>query len=771
MHTEVQRVLDAPHGATLVLVPRAEDADWLNINRPVFAQRELRVVLFCDTETTVALARQAVDFFDWISHRVECPNRPPRFAVAGIRCALAARAPGIVWQGGDLEATFAAARPLGKLYKLSASRPYGELLAELREHPRAWIAFTDVDSHFRLRHVRWALAEVGTRTRAILVEPTVHSPGWWPVHARLAAPREARAQLETAGASFPGRLAALNELEPEAIKMMQFYLEHGISEAALNDLLTGAQQFPEPKPQRTWEEIGRQFAPLLLRGEAPPPLMRAFTPALLRQFRETEFAALHQRLEAGESVTFEELASWTAWATKPIPDLSSRQPELAAEMWLRSREPAQIRWDVLILWGTVMMDLDAAESWARRAVSEKHPGALLMLASVRQVQGHHDEAESLIQGALAHEEQAQGIERIRTTTAPTTLAGALMARGNYQEAEALLRQALSASEQDREGKNFLRGALILQLARALSKQGRYGEAELLLRQSLDDPEQLQGIQFLYKSAHLDELAKAVSARGRYAEAELLLRQSLALMQDTMGPEHPLAGASMHDLATLLRLQGRFAEAEPLYRQAISIGEHTPGIERHAYYVGSVSGLAATLRVQGKYEEAEARQREALNLLERTVGSEHPAYAAALHGLGCIRQDQARYVEAETLFRRSLALREKALGPSHHELCPALSNLGATLAQQGRPEEGVPFILRALEIARAALEPNPPEIAQILNLLAQIQDASGSQEAPETARKALDALHRTLGPNHPTTQRVSPMLQAIIAKGRQETAER
>lgn len=63
-----------PQGSTLVLVPRAEDADQLNLGRPIFAYRELRAILFCDSETTVALARQAPDFFDWISHRVECPR-------------------------------------------------------------------------------------------------------------------------------------------------------------------------------------------------------------------------------------------------------------------------------------------------------------------------------------------------------------------------------------------------------------------------------------------------------------------------------------------------------------------------------------------------------------------------------------------------------------------------------------------------------------------------------------------------------------------------
>ncbi|HYO74770.1 MAG TPA: tetratricopeptide repeat protein, partial [Archangium sp.] len=769
VHTEVQRVLEVPHGSTLVLVPRAEDADWLNINRPVFAQRELRVVLFCDTETTVALARQAVDFFDWISHRVECPSRPPRFAVAGIRCALAARAPGIVWQGGDLEATFAVARPHGRIHKVSAARPYGELLGELRAHREAWVALSEVNSPFRLRHVRWALAEVGYRTRAILLEPTDPSPGWWPVHAHLAELREARAQLEKAGATHPGRLAALNELEPEAITLMCLYLGNGIEAETLEAVLLG-RKVPGLEQKTSLEDIGRELAPQFLRGEATPLLMRAFTPKHIRQLIQQELTTIHQQMDKGEPVEFSELAGWAAWTTRPELAPSARSPEFAIELSLRNREPAQVRWTELTTWAVTMEDLDVAESWAWRAIAEKQPYARLALASVLLAQGHHDKAEPLIQEALANEGQTPGWERAVSTNIPSLLANMLLEREKYSEAEALLRKALSAIAHDGDGEDLLSGALRYQLAKALSGQENYNEAESLLRQALATSKQPQGINLLSQGLQLDELAKVIANLGRYAEAEALLRQSLAILQSTLAPEHPAFGTSLHDLATILRLRGKHAEAEPLFRQALSIKEQTLGVE-HRSYTGSLSGLAMSLRAQGKYEEAEAKQRQALASEELALGSEHPAYGMSLHGLACILRDQAKYAEAETLFRRALAIKERALGPSHQALCAPLSNLGAIIAQQGRPDEGAPFILRAVEIAEAKLGHDHPETAKALNLLAQLQDASGNEEAPKTARTALDALQRALGPDHPTTQRVSPMLQAIIAKAHETPSTR
>ncbi|MRG94918.1 hypothetical protein [Polyangium spumosum] len=78
-------LIDLPDGAVVVLVPEAEDAAWLNINRPVFARKSLKVVLFCRREVTEVLAREAPDFYDWIAQRHECPpgvaepfGQPPR---------------------------------------------------------------------------------------------------------------------------------------------------------------------------------------------------------------------------------------------------------------------------------------------------------------------------------------------------------------------------------------------------------------------------------------------------------------------------------------------------------------------------------------------------------------------------------------------------------------------------------------------------------------------------------------------------------------------
>lgn len=73
VYTEAPELLAGPEGAAAILAVRLEDALFLNAQRPRFAEGGLKVILWCSAETSAGLAREAPDFFDWISHRVECP--------------------------------------------------------------------------------------------------------------------------------------------------------------------------------------------------------------------------------------------------------------------------------------------------------------------------------------------------------------------------------------------------------------------------------------------------------------------------------------------------------------------------------------------------------------------------------------------------------------------------------------------------------------------------------------------------------------------------
>ncbi|WPB82884.1 tetratricopeptide repeat protein [Archangium violaceum] len=799
VHTEAHRLAEARPGSTLVLVARAEDADWLNINRPLFAARALRVVLFCTREVSEALLQRAVDFLDWISLRLECPVGPAPYAVAGLRCALAVRVPGIVWTGGDLEASFAAARKRRTLRRVSAARPYEELVAEAKAAGRReWLAWTEVDGDFRLRRVRWALAEARRRTRTILVEPAVRSPGWWEVHARVTEPAEACERLRSAGAKQPGRLAALVDLEPETIQLLGGLLERGVGEHFLEgELLKSAD--PGAAVGRLVSERGLVTEKEQVRGRAPPPVMRAFGVERDRMQRlyEAELNAIAQQLHSEEQVDAEDTAFWSASirSTQFVP--TGSRGELA-EVLLRRTPWTSERWEQAADIALMAGDADVAHLWARRAFETDNEQwkvltrvlirqgrfteaesllrrqlqaertsdlarawILHFLAMVLQSQGKYAETEALLRQSLSIKKQALGSLHPHYGASLHELAGVLERQGKYAEVEALLRQSLFIVEQALGTHHPDYGTSLHVLAGMLERRGKYAEAEALLRQSLSIYEQALGTHHPDYGASLHVLARVLDRQGKYSEAEALLRQSLFIVEQALGTHHPDYGTSLHELAWVLDRQGKYAEAEALLRQSLFIYEQALGTH-HPDYGTSLHELAWVLDRQGKYAEAEALLRQSLFIVEQALGTHHPDYGTSLHVLARVLQQQGQYAEAEALLRQSNSIIEQALGPQHPRLCSVLASLGSNLAAQARPQEGEAFLLRSASIANAALGPKHPETAQVLTQLAQVQAVLKKPEAAATAQQAMDALLGSLGPEHPVTKEVLPRLRQILA---------
>jgi len=88
----------APTGATVIYRPEASHARALNFGRPRVADLALRVVLWCDESVAEALRTDAPDFFDWVSHMVECPHTTPRAAAERLHAAARAKVH-VVWRG------------------------------------------------------------------------------------------------------------------------------------------------------------------------------------------------------------------------------------------------------------------------------------------------------------------------------------------------------------------------------------------------------------------------------------------------------------------------------------------------------------------------------------------------------------------------------------------------------------------------------------------------------------------------------------------------
>ncbi|QRK11435.1 tetratricopeptide repeat protein [Archangium violaceum] len=772
VHTEAQQLAEVKPGSTLVLVPRAEDADWLNLNRPLFASHALRVVLFCTREVSVALSRQAVDFLDWISLRLECPAGPAPYAVAGLRLALAARVPGITWTGGDLEASFAAARPRRVLRRVSAARPYEELVTEAKAGKREeWLAWTEVDGDFRLRRVRWALAEAGRRTRTLLIEPAVPSPGWWEVHGQVTEPGEARERLKQTGAAFPGRLAALVNLEPEAIQLLGGLMEQGLGERTLEEEI-----LKEADPGATVGRLaiahGLVTEKELIRGRAPPPAMRAFAAERerMRSLRDEELDTLEKQLSQEAQVEREDAEWWSAWA-KALPfegqlSILETRGEFV-EALLRHTRRTGMRWGQSVSAAISAGALDVADVWSRHAV-DADPSNWALLVRVLVEQGRPAEAESLLRGQLTTSKLIPDSTRAWILH---ELGYVLHQQGHYTEAEKFLRQSIALEEQSLATREAGYRTSLEILAMVLERQGRYAEAEETLRKSLTLEEQMLGAQHPRYGASLHNLATLLGKEGRYAEAEELLRRSLAIGEQSLGTRHPDYSASLHELALVIEQQGRYTEAEELLRRSLVLNEQVLG-KQHPHYGASLHALAIVLERQSRYAEAEELLRQSIDITKQSLGPLHPSHGASLHELAGVLERQGQYIEAEALLRQSLAIIEKSLGPQHPDHAVARHELAAVLERQGRYAEAEHLLRQSVAIIEQTLGPQHPDYGASLHTLAlSLQHQDRNSEAEILLRQSITIKEQTLGPQHPDYGiSLSALAGVLASQGRHAEAE-
>lgn len=207
-------VLEVPPGSRVLLRVRVEDLDWLNIARPLFAERKLRTVLWANADAHEGLVRRAVDFYDWVSRTIAVPAKAvPDFAVERLRAAIHHHL-GIAWQGPGLAETLKAAK-VERSVELHVDQPYLQLLGALRGDRLPIVAGILTSSD--VWRVRLALNDAERHGAWIALGCEHPIEGLRALDALQADWDTASDELRTAGWERPSLLAAWLGLDPEAI--------------------------------------------------------------------------------------------------------------------------------------------------------------------------------------------------------------------------------------------------------------------------------------------------------------------------------------------------------------------------------------------------------------------------------------------------------------------------------------------------------------------------------------------------------------------------
>lgn len=757
VHRDARRLATAERGAVVVLCPDADQAGWLNLERPVVSHREIRLVLFSDAQTSAALAHGAVDFFHWISHRIECPEGPWMPAVRTIRAALRARARGVAWLGGGLMETFEAALPGRPVSLASAALPYEQIVDAARPAGRAWVAFTDADTPLRRRRVAWALGEAGRRGRVVLVRPSRPLPGFWPAHARPRSLGVAVAKLEAAGAERPGRLAALLDLEPEALNLAEVMMRGGVSESVLEETAAQADDGGAALACLAAARgiaMARHHAPVLRAGGlvhvSHPDGGGQASKSTHARFRETSSdpGAWRALVERALQVDDGEVAE--RWARRWL-ERRPEDPEALCALGKALRARGQLVAAAEVLRSSVAI-------YERQSAPDpvRYGDALNQLGRAMYYQGAYADAARSARKALRLLREALGEAHPASVAVLARLNDYVLSDEQHAEAERLLEQAIGIRNTLVGREREVPPSLLLRLGHILVEHERYAEAEDLLRAALKHREGAQAARDRLHLSLCSELGQALLGQERYAEAESSFRQAVAGYEER-GSDVPLRLASGYGEA--LSMQGKYAQAASVLRRAL---ERAGGRKNRPFYTTVLCTMGQIRVQQGRYVEAEPLFQEARAIEAQAGRTQSLAYIQASQGLARLwLHHYGRSAEAEVLLREALAAEERAVGRDDPALGELLSDLAGAIVDQGRFAEAEPVLKRALRIAESAGD--RLEVGVLLVRLAEVQASLKRQHAADTARRALTELTRELGAEHPTTVDARIRLQALLER--------
>ncbi len=622
---DVQRLAERPAGTTVILAVTpsisADALDWLNLNRPLVADRRLNLVLWCEGDAAAVLARGAPDFFDWISARVDCPPGPAAFAVADVKAAILARAPGIAWAGPALEETLAAVRPCRPIRRLAVAS-YQSMIDALTSREPGWLFLEGIDAEFHLRRLRWAMAETGRRVIVLRPATSWTYAGWWTVQAEHVPIAAAACDIIAAGGT--GRLAALTGLDPAACLFAIFLLQQGSGATALDDALVAAAN-PREALQRFAGSPGWTQLDVLTKN------------------RLTWLSATMQRALVSDA---ERHSSDHSWAVSAL-----REQPLDAE-----------RWGTL---GTAALDFGDFEiairwlSLALRSLSDENDRGLCTLLLSQRGQAYRHARELVLARAdleRAHSGALRSGDASLIAQSAAALGATLIDQGEPARAREYLESALSSSEELGAGDA---ATLLETLAVSLVAQRDLAGARQQLERALSIRRSaLRTDEHFSIAASMAALGAVLVTQGDANGAQAYLERSLELNERLLGPEHPVIAATLRLLARIQRDTGHLSAARAHLERALAI-QRAPRREHQPDLAETLVALSDVLAASGELDDAQAALEDALSVQRKVFG------------------DDGQLAGATT--RRELAKVLTARG----DLTGAIENLQQALATQRR----------------------------------------------------------------------------------------
>jgi eukaryotic-like serine/threonine-protein kinase len=354
---------------------------------------------------------------------------------------------------------------------------------------------------------------------------------------------------------------------------------------------------------------------------------------------------------------------------------------------------------------------------------------LLALGSLRDAEARYDDAERLIRQALDRDRRHLPANDPAVAKAMLALGGVLDNRGAYDQAIAILEETVQLYSAPGSEPVDLADSLY-ELANAHFYAGHYEKSEEINERALAMYKQIYGERHPRVAEILINLGAIQLDTGHYAAAEQYDRQALDIVQGWYGKDNPETAADLTILARSLVYQKRYAEASDLLQQSRTIKERTFG-KVHPSVASTLNELGSVALQEGKYDAAEQYFERMADIYRAEYGEQHYLYGTALSNLASVYTAQQEWTRAEKLYRQAIPIYTQSQSPTHINTGIARIKLGRTLLRQHRYADAEAETHAGYDILSTQMD---PKVSWLVNARKDLVEEYDGLKQPEQAAK-------------------------------------
>jgi eukaryotic-like serine/threonine-protein kinase len=354
---------------------------------------------------------------------------------------------------------------------------------------------------------------------------------------------------------------------------------------------------------------------------------------------------------------------------------------------------------------------------------------LLALGSLRDAEARYGDAERLIRQALDRDRRQLPANDPAVAKAMLALGGVLEDRGAYEQSIAILEQTVQLYSAPGAEPVELADSLY-ELANAHFYAGHYEKSGEINERALAMYKQIYGERHPRVAEILINLGAIQLDTGHYAAAEQYDRQALDIVQAWYGKDNPETATDLTILARSLVYQKRYAEASDLLQQSLVIKERTFG-KVHPSVASTLNELGSVALQEGKYDAAEQYFTRMADIYRTEYGEQHYLYATSLSNLASVYTAQQQWTRAEKLYRQAIPIYVESQSPTHINTGIARIKLGRTLLRQHRYGDAEAETRAGFDILRTQMD---PKVSWLVNARKDLVEEYEGLQQPEQAAK-------------------------------------